>query len=543
MCRKKFIAGLTSIVGARALIGIFLLTAVMTDLCAQKPKIVIGLVVDQMRWDYLYRYRDRYGKGGFNRIMGEGFSCDNTLINYSPTVTACGHTCIYTGSVPALTGIMGNDWYDRYNGKIIYCTDDSTVTPIGTDRGGKMSPRNLLTTTIGDELRMADNFKSKVIGIALKDRAAILPAGHTANGAFWFDSETSRFVTSSYYMNELPSWVQRFNDKKNMDSYVNRDWETLYPIGTYTKSTSDDKTYEEVSGREKRAVFPHRSGAVRATPFGDGLTLNFAKAAMEAYGLGLGDATDFLTISLSSPDGVGHQYGPNSIEIEDTYLRLDQDLAGFFQWLDNRFGKNNYLFFLTADHGVASSPGYSIENEMPGGAFDLSNIGKRLNEALRERFQIDNAIESITELQIYINRELLAAHEINKNTVENYIADWMIRQPGIARVLSMESLESAVLPSPIKVMMVNGYNAARSGDMAIIPLPGWKAGSIQGADHGLIYAYDTHIPLLWMGWKIPHGSTNRLVGMTDIAPTLASLLHIQMPSGCIGQPVVEIAGK
>ena len=506
------------------------------------PKLVIGLMIDQMRWDYLTRYHARYGPGGFRRLMDQGFSCNNTMIDYSPSVTACGHTCVYTGSIPAITGIVGNDWYDRYRHKKVYCTEDTT---------GGMSPDNLLTTTIGDEMNMADNFKSKVVGIALKDRAAILPAGHTAMAAFWFDGKSGSFVTSPYYMQELPAWVKQFNSRPNMEKYYSADWKTLYPSGSYSRSTPDNEPWEIKASGEQAPVFPHTvkgfygrdNNVIRATPFGNELTLDFARAAVEGYELGLGEATDLLAISLSSPDAVGHEYGPNSVEIEDTYLRLDRQLAGFFTWLDGRFGKGNYLLFLTADHGVASSPGYSLEHRMPGGAFDMNRVLTSIGDSLDRKFQVAGGIESATELQLYLNRDAFVKKGISLATAEDYITSLLQQVPGIARVLSQESLADASLPLALKNRLINGYNSRRSGDMIIVPQPGWKTGSLNGADHGLLYPYDTHIPLLFMGWKIRPGRTDRLVNMTDIAPTLAALLQIQAPSGCVGQPIGEITGK
>ena len=498
-----------------------------------RPKILIGLVVDQMRWDYLIRFRSRYGTGGFRRLMDEGFSCDNTMIDYSPSVTACGHTAVYTGSVPALTGIMGNDWYDRNRHKKVYCTEDTT---------GSMSPANLLTTTIGDEMNMANNFESRSVGIALKDRAAILPAGHTATAAFWFDDKTGHFTSSSYYMSELPSWAQQFNAAPNMDKYLGHNWETLFPLASYTQSTPDDEAYEIVANGERAPVFPHKN-SIRTSPSGADLTLDFARAVINGYGLGKGNATDLLAISLSSPDAAGHEYGPNSVEIEDTYLRLDRQLAAFFTWLDTRFGKGNYLLFLTADHGVASSPGYAIAHRMPGGALDLNRLIALLNDSLATKFQVTKGIESVTEGQLYLDRETFGQKGIALSAVEDYITHISASFPGIARLLPEDRLESISLPQVVKNRLVNGYNPTRSGDMLVIPLPGWKAGSLKGADHGLIYPYDIHIPLLFMGWNIRPGKTDRPVAMTDIAPTLATLLQIQMPSGCIGQPIIEITGR
>jgi predicted AlkP superfamily pyrophosphatase or phosphodiesterase len=514
---------------------------------ASQPKIIIGMMVDQMRWDYLYRFQNRYTEGGFKRLLREGFSCENTMIDYSPTVTACGHTCVYTGSVPAVNGIAGNDWYDREKGKSVGCVDDESVTIVGSSGGPGQSPHNNLSTTITDQLRIATNYQSKTVGVAIKDRASILPAGHAATAAFWFSSSDGNFITSTYYMKELPDWAKRFNEKKIIDTYYENDWETLYPVTTYTLSTADDKAYENVSNGDAKPVFPHRLkqfkgknyGAVRTTPYGNTLTFDFAKAAIEGYNMGGGRFTDFLAISFSSPDAIGHTYGPNSIEQEDNYLRLDKELADFFIYLDKRFGKGNYLYFITADHGVSESPGYYLENKMPSGAIDDKDFST-LVSGLKEKFVIEKPILSFNNDQIYMNWDEFDKKGIDHKEVERFIKKILLKSPGIADVLATESLGTAPVPDNIKSMLIKGYNVKRSGDFDIIPQPAWKDGSIKGATHGTWYPYDAHIPLVWMGWKIRPGNTNRVTGMTDIAPTLAALLQIQMPSGAIGKPITEL---
>src|SRR6201996_7538512 len=285
-----------------------------------RPKLVVGIVVDQMRWDYLYRFYERYQDNGFKRLLNEGFSCENTQVDYIPTFTAPGHTCIYTGSVPALHGIAGNDFIVQATGKSMYCTDDSTVTSVGaTSIAGKMSPRNLLTTTVTDELRLATNFKSKVIGIALKDRGGILPAGHTANAAYWFDDKSGNWITSTYYMQELPQWVKDFNDQKLPETYLKTDWTPAYPIDSYVQSTPDiSPRYEgKFKGTDTPSLpvktsglYKNNLGLIRSTPFGNTLTLDMAIAAINGEKLGQGDQTDFLAVSFSSTDYVGHQFGP-----------------------------------------------------------------------------------------------------------------------------------------------------------------------------------------------------------------------------------------
>ena len=505
---KRFSASLCLLLVLHSLIAQISHPPIRTRLPMRtRPPIVIGLVVDQMRWDYLVRFRDRFGKDGFRRLMEEGFSCDNTMIDYSPSVTACGHTCIYTGSVPALTGIIGNDWYDRWHRRRVYCTDDSTVHVVGADTRGSMSPVNLLTTTIGDELNMADHFTSRVVGIALKDRAAILPAGHTATAAFWFDDKTGHFITSSYYMDSLPDWMQRFNSQSNM---------TRYTTGN--------------------------PSAIRTSPAGDALTLDLARTVIEGYALGGRSATDILAISLSSPDGVGHAHGPNSAEIEDIYLQLDQQLAAFFGWLDHRYGKDNYLFFLTADHGVAPSPAFSLAHRMPGGAID-TRLVPVLNDSIYRKWGVTKGIEYLTDGQLWLDRQAFQAKGIPLTEVEDYIAAFLEQVPGITAVYKEDELASAIIPAILKNKLINGYYPGRSGDLLILTAPGWKAGGIEGADHGTVYPFDTHIPLLFMGWKIRPGRSSRPVAMTDIAPTLAALLEVQQPSGCIGRPIEEILKK
>lgn len=516
-----------------------------------KPKIVVGMMVDQMRWDYLYRFQNRYTEGGFKRLLREGFSCENTMIDYSPTITACGHTCVYTGSVPAIHGIVGNDWFDREKGKNIGCVDDESTQLVGSEGNATgQSPHNNLSTTITDQLRIASNYQSKTVGIAIKDRASILPAGHAATAAFWFNRKDGHFVSSSYYMNELPEWAKRFNANNVVDSYLEKDWETLYPINTYTMSTADDKSYENTANGEAKPVFPHKLkqfkgknfGAITTTPHGNSLTFDFAKAAIEGYGLGGGNFTDFLAISFSSPDAIGHTYGPNSIEQEDDYLRLDKDLAAFLSYLDKRFGKNNYLFFITADHAVSESPGYYLENKMPSGAITDNEFAKPVVEALQKQFGIEKPILSFANYQLYMNWEEFDRKNIDHAAVEKAVTSLLLKVKGIAMVLPVASLSTAPIPDVIKNMLIKGYNMKRSGDFMVIPQPTWKGGSIKGATHGTWYPYDAHIPLVWLGWKIKPGYTNRVTGMTDISATLAALLHLQMPSGCIGHPITELTG-
>jgi predicted AlkP superfamily pyrophosphatase or phosphodiesterase len=519
-----------------------------TSKVSNKPKIVVGLVIDQMRWDYLYRYSNRYSDGGFNRLIKKGFSFENTLIPYTPTYTAPGHASIYTGAVPATNGIVGNNWYDKTIRKNMYCTEDSTVQGIGNnDEEGKMSPRNLWATTITDELRLSNNFTSKVIGVALKDRGSILPAGHTANAAYWYDDKTGKWITSNYYMTALPSWVNNYNAKDEVATMMQKDWNTLYPINTYTLSTADDKPYEADLVGTKSHTFPYALSSItkekystfKFTPYAATFTFNFAKQAIENEKLGAGSATDFLAVSISSTDYMGHTFGPNSVEAEDTYLRLDKDIADFLNYLDTKMGKDNYLVFLSADHGVAHIPNYLKENKIPTGVFSESIDMRDLNKVIEDSFGIKKCILSIQNYQVYLDKTMLKNSGKDVIEMKGFIMNWLKEKPFVTYVFELNNLAATTIAEPMKTMLTNGYAPARSGDIQFVIKPGYFDGSNKGTTHGLWNPYDAHIPLLFYGWGIKPGKTNRETYMTDIAPTIAALLHVQMPSGCVGKVLEE----
>lgn len=513
-----------------------------------RPKLVIGLVVDQMRWDYLYRFRSMYGKDGFNRLLSDGHSFENTLIPFTPTYTAAGHACVYTGSVPAINGIMGNSWFDKRTKANVYCTDDSTVSTVGSvSRAGKMSPANLWSTTITDELKLSNNFQSKVIGISLKDRGAILPAGHSANAAYWYDESVGKFITSSYYMKELPGWVNNFNKSDLPSAYMSKDWNTVFPIDKYLLSTADNQTYESPIFGEDLPVFPHKLpmfknkySAFKYTPFATTYSFDFAKAAIENEKLGNGSVTDFLALSISSTDYIGHNFGPNSIEVEDTYYRLDQDIAAFLQYLDNRLGRGNYLLFLTADHGVAHIPAFLKEHQLPGGIFDDYAIVKEINSSLQSEFGISNMIQNAQNYQFYLNTAEAEKQGKDLAAIKRSVIRTLKSKPFIVNAFETDKLEETTLPQPQKIMMVNGYNPVRSGDIMFTVKPGYFDGGTRGTTHGLWNPYDAHIPNVWFGWKVKSGTTYRETYMTDIAPTLAALLQIQMPNGNVGKVLEEL---
>ncbi len=516
----------------------------------QRPKLVVGIMVDQMRWDYLYRYYSRYSSnGGFKRLLNQGFSCENTFIPYTPTITACGHTSVYTGSVPAIHGITGNAWWDYEKNKVVYCSEDKTVKTVGsTSTAGEMSPRNNQATTICDELKLATNFRSKVIGIAIKDRGGILPAGHSANAAYWYDGSKGNWITSTYYMNELPQWVKNFNDKKVVDEFYQQGWNTMYPIATYVQSTKDENEFEAKPFGADQKGFPYdlkrfsgkNYGSISSTPYGNTMTMMMAKDAISNEEMGKDSITDFLAVSFSSPDYVGHAFGPNSIEAEDTYLRLDKDLGELFDYLDKMVGKGQYLTFLTADHGVAHVPGFMTENKLPGGAVDDNKMVEDLNKQLKEKYGKGGIVLGAYNYQVSLNHTMIDTAKLDRSAIVEDIIRFVKNIQGVDRVFEMDELMEQPMNADVKNRLANGWHPKRSGDIQILFAPGWIDGGKTGTTHGLWNPYDSHIPLVWYGWGIKQGRSNQEVYMTDIAATLAALLHIQMPSGSIGKPIIAV---
>ena len=520
-----------------------------------RPKLVVGIVVDQMRWDYLYRYYDRYQSNGFKRLLNEGFSCENTQVDYIPTFTAPGHTCIYTGSVPALHGIAGNDFIIQATGKSVYCTEDTTVQTVGsTSVAGKMSPRNLLVTTVTDELKLATNFRSKVIGIAMKDRGGILPAGHTADAAYWFDDKTGNWITSTYYMKDLPQWVKDFNDQKLAEAYLKQDWTPLYPINTYLQSSPDSNKYEgKFKGMtaptlpvKTSGMYKNNLGLIRSTPYGNTITLDLAVAAINNEQLGQHAVTDFLAVSFSSTDYIGHQFGVNAVETEDTYLRLDRDMATFLTYLDAKVGKGNYTVFLTADHGAAHNTAFLNDNGIPAGVWDDGSAAKDLNKFLLNKYKIDSLVLSLGNYQVNLNYKIVNYLHLDKDAVKKDCIGFLEKLPAVAFAVDLKKVQTADIPEALRTRIINGYSVEHSGEVQIILKPGWFTGhgsgdsGPTGTTHGTWNPYDNHIPLVFMGWGIKHGSLVRETHMTDIAPTVAALLHIQAPNGSIGNPIGEV---
>ncbi|QHT65417.1 alkaline phosphatase family protein [Rhodocytophaga rosea] len=542
---------LTRIVIGLLVLSVHFAFSQQTNSPAAQPKLVIGIVVDQMRYDYIYRFWDKYSKNGFRRLVNEGYFCRNTNYNYLPTYTAPGHASVFTGTTPAVHGIIGNNWHVQANGASMYCTDDKTVQTVGsTSVAGQMSPANMLTTTITDELRLSSNFSSKVIGISLKDRGSILPAGHLANAAYWFDSQNGAFITSTYYMQTLPDWVEAFNKKGVAASYLSKPWTPLLAINQYTESLSDDSPYEGKYSGEQNPVFPHNLPEIfktegfeliRSTPFGNSIVKDFALQAIQAEKLGKGKATDFLAVSFSSTDYIGHKYGIRAIELEDTYLRLDQEIAQLLTFLDTYLGKNKVLVFLTADHAAADVPAFLSDRKVPAGIFDHSQLSG-LRKFLFQQYG-DSLVTRFINQQIYLNQKVIHTKNLNLKEVEQKVADYALAMTGVASTLPSYALRTGEFSYGVNRLIQMGYHAQRSGDVIVTLLPAWMEIGKTGTTHGSPYSYDTHVPLLWYGWQIKPGSTFEPVNITDIAPTLAAFLNTSFPNGCTGQPIKTLVEK
>jgi predicted AlkP superfamily pyrophosphatase or phosphodiesterase len=520
----------------------------------EKPKLIVGIVVDQMRYDYLYRYYAQYGEGGFKRLLREGFSCENAKYNFMPTYTGPGHAAIYTGTTPAVNGIIANDWWDPEWRAPRYVTEDKRYKTVGssTAKAGQHSPAVLLSSTITDELRLSNNFQSKVVGICLKDRGSILPAGHIPNASYWFDDATGNWISSSYYPDSsgLPQWVQDFNARRLPELYLSRHW-TIDSNLQYSASFGNwakynDGKYGKFTGSMPYDLKALRAdnglGVIRFTPMGNRLTVDFAMEALQRMELGADAVPDFLCLSFSSTDYCAHEFGIHGVETEDMYLRLDRDLARFFRFLDENFEKNNVLLFLTADHGGAETPAHLNDLRIPAGVFEESKLENALEKNLAAHTGISaDFIQKAANQQIWLNWDALADLDLNPDDIADVILEQLREMPGVYDAFTRGELMLLPPEYPFAPEIRRGIHPRRSGDILFQLDPAWHPDDLTfktgGTTHGSPYAYDTHVPLVWCGWRVPQGRSHSPVSITDIAPTLAAMLRIAQPNGTTGQPI------
>jgi predicted AlkP superfamily pyrophosphatase or phosphodiesterase len=514
------------------------------------PRLLVGIVVDQMRFDYLTRFWHEYGEGGFKRLVGEGFNCRDHHFNYAPTSTGPGHASVYTGTTPSRHGIIGNSWFDKETGASVYCVGDPSQTSVGTaSDAGKQSPHRLQVTTITDQLRLHHQQRSRVIAVALKDRGAVLPGGHLANAAYWFEGgDTGNWVSSSYYMDSLPSWVDAFNASDAAEAYK-IPWKTLRKINTYAESGLDDVPYESPFRGEAAPVFPHdlpalweengRFDMLRSTPYGNSLTLDFALKAIESEELGTDIIPDFLAISFSSTDYVGHKFGVNSKEVQDTYLRLDEDLTRLLEYLDRHVGEGEYTVFLTADHGAGQVPAYLKDLKIPSGYQNTGEIGAKFRDFVQFRYGNTDIVRAFSNSQIFLDQQVLQSLDLPAREVEETLASELLGYDDIQEVYTRYQMQHTEYKEGMAAILQNGFHQKRSGDVLIVPAPATPDYSPTGSTHGSPYVYDTHVPLIFFGKGIQRGSSTRRTYIRDIAPTLAVLLGTAYPSGATGLPVSE----
>jgi hypothetical protein len=517
----------------------------------ERPKLVITIVIEQMRYDFLSRYWNKFGDDGFKRLIGEGTSCTDANYNYLLTQSAAGYASIATGTEPSQHGIIGDKWYERLKKNIKYCTFDQNTKSVGTNSvSGQMSPYELLCTTLGDELRISNFKQSKVIGISPKDYAAILPAGHLGNAAYWLDPTTGNWISSSYYQQILPDWVQRFNEKKFPDVYLQKDWTTFLPIEKYTESLNDNNSYEK-GFRGGKTTFPYsltelfqKAGnydILNYTPFGNIYTKDFAISAIVNEDLGKDDCTDFLSIGFSACGNVNTLFGIRSVETEDMYIRLDQDLGFFLNFVNDYVGLNNTLIIVTSDRGVSDSPEFLHDIKIPSGTFNAGSGMYLLNSYLRALYGQGDWVQAFFDQQIYLNRDLIEDSKLSLTGIQQQIASFMVGFEDITSAMASSTFDTQNFTHGMIQKAQNSYNQKRSGDVILNLAPGRNIIYSDSQDALPVrfsaYSNDTHVPLIWFGWKIKHSIIDFPVSLSDVAPTLSGMLKIAFPNASTGTPI------
>jgi len=539
---------------------LIILLVVSQSIVAQKrkgippetPKLIISIVVEDMRYDYLYRYWDNFEEGGFKKLINEGTLCRNAEYDYLLTQTSPGLATIGTGCEPEVHGVVSDKWFERLPNKTVTSVTDDKVTTIGiAENRYPNSPVQLLTTTFSDELKLFNNQRSKVIGISLKPEAAILSTGHLANAAYWFDGVTGNWVTSSYYCDSLPTWVQNFNAKKFPDIYIEREWlpllaEENYRFGSVMVKDKNVGFDSENKFMRKVSTIAHKDdkyGVLKATPYGISLTKDFAISAILDEHLGEDDFTDFLSIDFASTSEISMACGPNSIELEDLYIRLDRELAHFLEFIDNNIGKENVLIFLTSDHGTAYSPEYLTNLKIPSGEFNADRAIMLLGTYLNAIYDKGKWVSDYQNKQIYLNRSLIEDSGLKLNDVQEVVAQFMVQFTGVANATTAATLIETHFSHGVFASMQNSFNQKRSGDVMLNLEPGWIEKGKYLTTANSSNNYDVHVPLIWYGWKIKRSKIDRKVGIQDIAPTISTFLEIPLPNGCTGDVIYELDNR
>jgi predicted AlkP superfamily pyrophosphatase or phosphodiesterase len=524
---------------------------------SNKPKIIVGLVVDQMCYDYLYRFQDKFIESGFRKIMNNGTNCRNTNYNYVPTYTGPGHASIYTGTTPDNHGIVGNEWYERESKEVVNCVTDNNYQSTGTNSSeGNRSPKTLKTYTITDQLKLTYP-TAKVISLSIKDRSAILPGGHLSDGSYWFDYSSGKMITSSFFKKDLPTWVTKFNATEFPQKSLQQTWNTLYPIENYTESGPDNSPYEVLLSTKKEATFPYNFAELNRdtkdfslftiSPFANTYLTDFAIEAISNEKMGTDKQTDFLCVSYSTPDIAGHAFGPYSVEIQDIYLRLDQDISRLLKFLEEKFGKNGFTLFLTADHAVVPVPQYLIDRKLPGGYLFMDEKLSKLKQSVKEKFEFD-VVEAEENQNIYLNHTLIDSLHLSKKAIETFVSNEIKKWHGVKEVFIVEDLKDKS-EKDWAGMVSRGYRYDRSGDVIFILEPGFllkntdKPSAHQGTSHGSAFNYDTHVPLIWYGAGIKKQEIFRPIEIIDIAPTLVHILNLQRTGAMTGNPILEILNQ
>ncbi len=521
---------------------------------SEKPKLIIGIVIEQMRYDYINRFWEKFEKNGFKRLINEGTFCKNTNINYMFTQTAPGIASIYTGTTPSMHGIIANDWYTSIGKKEKNAVVDANFKAIGTNnKNGNFSPVNILTTTINDELKISDR-KSKVYSVSISELSSVLGGGHLANGSFWWDEESGKWISSTYYYKDsLPNWINEFNNKLFHETYLAKEWNTLLPTNQYTESTLDSAKYEYGIGKNRQTYFPYNIAEMsnilknnksysllKDIPFGNNFTKDFAIATIVNEKLGKDEHTDFISISFSPTQNIGQKFGPNSVEIEDTYLRIDKELSHFLTFIDENIGKENTLVFLTSDHGVAEIPKYLDEIKIPSGKFNANYSMAILKTYLNAIYGEGDWVLKYTDQQIYLNTNLIEDSRLSLKDIQDKVALFMLQFDAIASAITSTQMVQSNFTDGVFKKMQNSFNQKQSGDVMINLKPGYIEDVKYATYSNSPYTYDSHIPLIWYGWKINRRTIYRDINITDIAPTISSLLNISFPNGYTGKPIFEL---